>query len=367
MHIRFLVLISSVALSANTSVATAQSAKEAKPYKVIVVGEKATLRAGNKTLAPLGLGEILTISKQKDGWLFSPIRLGWVKADHTLPLDKAIGIFSRKLREKPTAEFYHHRGLAYQARNEHKEAINDFTAALKLAPGYTSIYNNRGKSWHAIGSANNAIADFSKAIKLDVNTTQAYNNRGLVRFSQGKLKEAIADFDKALKLRPTYAEAYNNRGNALRRQGKLGAAFADYNRAIKWNPRFAPAFANRGSVYKQRRDYAKAVADYGASLRLNNYIITTHNDLAWLLATCPDKKYRNGKQAVEHARYACEQTRFRDWNMLETLAAAYAEKGEFDQAVTWAKEARRRAPKQQQAKLKKLAERFADRKPLRVK
>lgn len=367
MQLRLILLISSTLLCANTAFAAAEDAKEVKPYKVIVIGEKATLQAGSKSLSPLGLGEVLTISKEKEGWLFSPIRLGWVKADQTLPLDKAIGIFTRKLRDKPTAEYYHHRGLAYQARAEHKKAITDFTAALKLSPGYTSIYNNRGSSWHAIGSAKNAIDDFTKAINLDVNTTQAYNNRGLVRFSQGKLKEAIADFDKALKIRPTYAEAYNNRGNALRRKGNLGAAFADYNRAIKWNPRFAPAFANRGSVYKQRRDYAKAIADYAASLRLNNYIVTTHNDLAWLLATCPEKKYRDGKQAVEHARYACEQTRFRDWNMLETLAAAYAEQGEFDQAVTWAKEAHRRAPKQQQAKLKTLAERFANKKPLRSK
>jgi nucleotide-binding universal stress UspA family protein len=65
----------------------------------------------------------------------------------------------------------------------------------------------------------------------------------------------------------------------------------------------------------------------------------SYNSYAWLLATCPDGRVRDGKKAIEYARRACELQGWKDPNGLETLAAAYAEDGQFGEAIRWQRKA----------------------------
>ena len=61
--------------------------------------------------------------------------------------------------------------------------------------------------------------------------------------------------------------------------------------------------------------------------------MAAYNDLAWLLATTPNDSFRNGKQAVEFALKASQLTNQKSPTVLDTLAAAYAELGNFEEAV----------------------------------
>jgi Flp pilus assembly protein TadD len=60
---------------------------------------------------------------------------------------------------------------------------------------------------------------------------------------------------------------------------------------------------------------------------------------AWLQATCPNPAFRNGQQAIKDAKAACSISEWRDENMVDTLAAAYAETGDFDAAARYAAQA----------------------------
>jgi Flp pilus assembly protein TadD len=125
---------------------------------------------------------------------------------------------------------------------------------------------------------------------------------------------------------------------ALRAKGDLDGAEAAYREAIRLDPKYARAHYQLGMALRARRDVDGAVAAYRQAIRLEPKFALPHNDLAWVLATDPDG-VRDGKQAVEHATTACELTGWTNPYCLDTLAVAYAEVGDYDQAVEYQKKA----------------------------
>ena len=88
-----------------------------------------------------------------------------------------------------------------------------------------------------------------------------------------------------------------------------------------------------------KKEYDKAIEDFIQATRVDPTYGGAFNSLGWLRATFPDAKYRDGKQAVEYATKACELANWKNGDWLGTLAAAYAEFGDFDKAVEWQEKA----------------------------
>ena len=164
-----------------------------------------------------------------------------------------------------------------------------------------------------------------------------HNERGLQYLEKGQYDQAITEFTKAIKLEPKLAEVYYNRGVAYDEKGQDNQAISEYTKAIELNPKFAWAYYNRGNAYEEKGHYDQAIADYTKAIELNPRDAYAYNNLAWLLATCSDSKYRNGAKALDLAQTAVEFDK--SYANLDTLAAAYAEAGSFEEAIKTQKDA----------------------------
>jgi tetratricopeptide (TPR) repeat protein len=233
------------------------------------------------------------------------------------------------------ANFYNNQGISLGQKGEFDKAIEDFDQALRLDPNFTQAYYNRGKVWGLKGEFDKDIADCDQALRLDPNFTLAYYNRGKAWGLKGEFDKAIADFDQALRLDPNYAPAFNNRGLCWKGKDQFDKAIADFDQALRLDPNFALAFNNRGLSWQGKGEFDKAIADYKQALRLDPNYAIAYNNLAWLQATCPNLRYIDGKAALINANKAYQLSDGKDWHYLSTLAAVYAENGDFEKALEW--------------------------------
>lgn len=157
------------------------------------------------------------------------------------------------------------------------------------------------------------------------------------------LEAAPAYFTKRIQQDPKDAHALAARGTALKLKGEFAGALKDFDAALLLKPGHAALIQCRGHVWLRKKDYAKAIADYDESLRLEPKFATACNSLGWLLATCPEAKFRDGKKALVLAQKACTLTDFKHAPFLDTLAAACAEAGHFKDAVEYQETALKKA------------------------
>jgi tetratricopeptide (TPR) repeat protein len=130
-------------------------------------------------------------------------------------------------------------------------------------------------------------------------------------------------------LRP--AETWIERAKACLRQDDLQGAVAACTEAIQLEPNNADAYYFRGMANERWHEWAAALSDYRVAAKLDG---SGYNRLAWVLCTCPDASLRNGEEALALAHYVRQgPSRTWAWPLEETLAAAYAELGQFEAAV----------------------------------
>ncbi len=176
-------------------------------------------------------------------------------------------------------------------------------------------------------------------MKIKPGYAEAHYNLALALAGGGRFDEAIAQFQRVLEIKPDYVEARNNLGAALQSQGKIDEAMAQYRQALKIKPDYAKVYYNLGTVLAGRGRFKEALAQFRRALELKPDDADAQNNLAWLLATCPVASLRNGAAAIEHAQRANQLWGGRRADVLNTLAAAYAEAGRFPEALAAAHKA----------------------------
>lgn len=294
---------------------------------------------------------------------------------------------------------HYNMGVVLYALENYAEAVKAYSTAIKLKPKNAMWYVNRGSARLGINEVDKAVEDYNQALKLDAGLADAKIGLCNVALIRGDLKEAFRAADDAVDLQPKNAMALNARGWVSYKLGNVEEAVYDLNRAVRYAPALSIAYGNRGVCYVSQNDFERAIADHSRHLKLspgNPFALSNRavawlgkgefqkakddftaaekvapnldealNGFAWFLATCPEKSFRNGEMAIKKAKQACKISKNKNWYHLDTLAAAYAEIGDFENAVKYAKMALEVVPEAKAAVCQEHLKRFEQRKPCR--
>ena len=158
---------------------------------------------------------------------------------------------------------------------------------------------------------------------------------------EGRLSEAMVHYRIQAVLSPLDYRVHYSLARAFGKQGRWAEAIGEYNAAADMgaNPDDYVAHLNFADALTHLGREQEAVSHLNEALRIEPDSTEAMNNLAWMLATSPDTNVRDGKRAVELAERACKLTQYKKTIMMGTLAAAYAEAGQFDDAITTAEKA----------------------------
>jgi tetratricopeptide (TPR) repeat protein len=242
-------------------------------------------------------------------------------------------------------------GLSLYNLGRLDEAVSQFLHALRIDPDHAETHNNLGDALDRQGKLDEAIAEYRRAAEIKPDYGQAYYNLGFVLFQQHHVAEAIAQYQKALQLEFDEVPARVQLGIALSAQGRVDDAISQFQQALKIQPDDVDARRSLAvALYKSGKP-AEAITQWNEILRLqpdNAFVLA---QLAHALATSPEASVRDGAKAVELARRAEKLTDGRQPLVLDALAAAQAESGQFAEAVDTAQQALALASSQNNAAL----------------
>jgi tetratricopeptide (TPR) repeat protein len=202
------------------------------------------------------------------------------------------------------------------------------------------------------GDVSTAISRFEKALQIRSRNNSAHYNSGsalientlaAVLAQKGRLNEAIDHCHNAIKLRPGYGDPYLNLGNALFLQGRIEDAITQWQQAHATESKDARFHTALADAFLKARLLKEAIAEYEYAAEISPQDPLPRNNLAWFLATSSDASIRDGNRAMELANQAVRLSDGKDPTYLRTLAAAYAETGQFAEAQKTATRALREA------------------------
>ncbi len=261
-----------------------------------------------------------------------------------------------------------------------KDSLELLNEKIKLLPNSIALLKTRAKVHGVNKESDLAKADLDRVVELSKNDVEGLLLRAKVAIDLDDLEAAKRDVDSLVELAPDRVDVILMRSQIAIEQKRYGDAINDLRLILKDQPKESPsiellmqlgllysmddrpteaikvfgqvtkldaeywqAYRMRGDTLLAMKEYSKAIADFEKALKLapddSEERSGILNNLSWTLSTSLEDDVRNGKRALELGLEACELTQYKKPHILSTLAAAYAETGQFEKAVEWAQKA----------------------------
>lgn len=335
--------------------------------------------------------------------------------------DEAQAIVQKFLETDPDNEYALRRLVSMLVQGEKMDEASRFlNERIEKQPDSSLLYSLRSnllmvkastgspepeerKAWLESGKT-----DCDKAIELDAENLDAYLNRARISLALKDYQQAKKDLDYLQEKRPEIPDIAFLKMDLAIQEKRVGDAIAELERLVQLNPenrmllmqlasmyqmddrprkalRIAERLINveptdwqalrlRGDVLLALGRHADAINDYEETIKNipedEEDLSGVLNNLSWVLSTSPEDSVRNGDRALETGLKACELTEYKKSHILSTLAAAYAELGQFDKAIEWSTKAVELGTKEEAEQIDQLKEElksYQEKKPWREK
>jgi tetratricopeptide (TPR) repeat protein len=288
-------------------------------------------------------------------------------------MEQAIPEWQRVLEAVPHNHEAHGRlGVVFFKSGRPDEALARFEHARRLRPDVADSYNNLGAFHGGQGRWAEAEADYRRALSIDPRSHEALTNLASALATQGRLDEARPLYRQAagrtiysaetryqlallaealaltgevephcrgaLEIEPNHLGACELLAARFRKAGQVEQGIEYFDHLTRQTPS-AAAHKMQAELLEETDRLADAAEHYRQALALDPALPGLHAGLAWILATSPDSRLRNAREAIALAEEACRASPQRDPEALNALAAAYAEGGRFEDAARTAREA----------------------------
>lgn len=280
--------------------------------------------------------------------------------------DRAVEALDKLVeRQADSPLIYAQRARLQMLRNKPEAAVADLTKAAELLPDNAGVLLLRAEALQRKGDAAAALADVETVLRQRDDYLPALQMRGLLLAEVGKLDDAVKDLERVADAAQQDPIPRLQLAMLQFSRKKMRTAIDEFTKVLEVDPQSWLALQGRADSYLAIGKQAEALSDYNEGVKLQPQNSSILNNLAWLLATSPEDGLRDGQRAIDLATKACEATEYKQAHILSTLAAGYAEIGDFETAKRWSAKAVELSDEKTRDALKKELESYQGGKPWR--